>query len=142
PDYGDAAALLEALEQRRSSLQQTREFFQLYGGAVVCFMNGDLGAALRSAQALYKQGFEESTLLRLLAVDCTQRGEYRKAEAMLLRAIELNPYDYDLHFRLGGLYYSILGDRGRALEHLRRSLSLDPLQENSRLIQGIIDKLG
>ncbi|MCE5272651.1 hypothetical protein LLH00_15330, partial [bacterium] len=47
PDYGDAAALLEALEQRRSSLQQTREFFQLYGGAVVCFMNGDLGAALR-----------------------------------------------------------------------------------------------
>lgn len=142
PDFGDAAVLLGALEQRRSDPQQTREFFQLYGGAVVCFMNGEMDTALKNSQVLYGQGFEESNLLRLIAADCIRRGDYRQAEALLKRGISLNPYDYDLHSRLGGLYYSFLNDRGKALEHLRRSLELDPLQENEQLIRGIIDKLG
>lgn len=69
---------------------------------------------------------EESTLLYNLGCVYKAAGNYRKAEAEFLKAIEIDPSDAGAHYNLGILYDDDLKQAAKAREYYKRFLELSP----------------
>jgi len=71
-----------------------------------------------------------------------RRGDVKQAVGFYGKSLAVKPDQPELHRNLGILYAGIPGERERALEHLRRSLALDPSQSGAAEVREIIRRLG
>jgi uncharacterized protein HemY len=62
------------------------------------------------------------------------------AKASLLKALEMNPKLPSAHFALGKIYYQH-NKFGKAKKHFREVIHLEPLSEQAKISQEILDKL-
>jgi DNA-binding SARP family transcriptional activator/Flp pilus assembly protein TadD len=85
----------------------------------------DRGDAERFAQAATSQGANDPNCLTILGTTRTMLSDQSSARALLVRALELNPYASWAHARIGWVDV-YLGRPERAARHLRTSLSLAP----------------
>ena len=64
-----------------------------------------------------------------------KKGDYRKASKEFMKAVELQPHDYNAHFNLAFVHSEFLSDYKTALEHYKRYLDLNPAAEDVALVQ-------
>jgi DNA-binding SARP family transcriptional activator/tetratricopeptide (TPR) repeat protein len=85
----------------------------------------DRGDAERFARAAVSQGANDPSCLTILGTTRTMLADQSRARALLVRALELNPYASWAHARIGWVDV-YLGRAERAVHHLRTSLRLAP----------------
>ena len=85
----------------------------------------DRGDAERFAQAAIRQGANDPNCLTILGTTRTMLADQSSARALLVRALELNPYASWAHARIGWVD-GYLGRPERAARHLQTSLRLAP----------------
>jgi len=59
---------------------------------------------------------------------CRNQNDLRECAALWQRALSLDPWDADLHYRLAELLGKSLGDSAGALEHYNRYFELEKLR--------------
>ena len=66
---------------------------------------------------------------------------YEEAENSYSKAIRYNPEDGSAYRNLGLLYFQKLNDSGKARKFLRKSLSLNPHQNQASQLHALIERL-
>jgi protein O-mannosyl-transferase len=78
----------------------------------------------------------------LLGYLLQRRGDPKRAVEFYGMSLAVKPDQPELHRNLGVLYAAVPDQRERALEHLRRSLALDPSQSGAGEVREMIRRLG
>jgi tetratricopeptide (TPR) repeat protein len=101
------------------------------GSGEVALARGDLPAAEREFLRAADGDPPSARACNFLGYILSQRGDARGATVYYERALALDPTLSDAHRSLGLIYASALGDPGKALDHFRRSLALQPEQQGA-----------
>ncbi|MEO8603015.1 MAG: tetratricopeptide repeat protein [bacterium] len=112
----------------------------------MAMMDGDFAAAQRSYEQALAGAPDASDTLFNLGLAILQGGgatpdAARRALPSLERAGVLNPHDADIETGLGQAYL-ILGERDRAIEHLRRALELNPSAHTAQGARTLLQQAG
>jgi tetratricopeptide (TPR) repeat protein len=103
------------------------------------YRKGDLSKAEKAW--LRALDINESAEIRVnLALIYKEGDRLDLAQASLLKAVELNPKSYNAHFELGEVYYQ-RNKFGKAKQHYRKVIELDPLSRQAQVSQQIIKKM-
>lgn len=77
--------------------------------------------------------------MRQLASAEGEKGEYRRAVALLERALRISPRDPETYYELAR-NHMLLGDPAQALQLARRGLSLSPTPEQRTRLEQLVDE--
>ncbi|MCI0438119.1 MAG: tetratricopeptide repeat protein, partial [Chloroflexi bacterium] len=68
----------------------------------------------------------------------TRNGDYNRAAAEFLKAVELKPKDADAHYNLGLIYAEHLSDPDKAMTYFRRYLDINPRARDASWVKQYI----
>ena len=80
--------------------------------------------------------FAENDLIEK-AKDCFNKGEFKKAQALFIEALEKNSKSVEAHFFLGNIFYRF-GELGSGIKSFRKALELDPTHTDAAISLSII----
>ena len=113
----------------------------LRGRGEILLERGDEAGAEEAFRAAVRGSPPSPRAANFLGYLLARRGERSKAIEAYERAVALDPSLWDAHKNLGLLYSARPGDRGRAIEHLKASLRLEPGQEGAADVRARLEAL-
>jgi tetratricopeptide (TPR) repeat protein len=134
-----------------AALQEYQDAIRIYpnNAAAAINMAGALVSLSRYKESLEllesfanKSGRLEIGRLRQLATVWLGLGQYAHAAEAYESALRLHEADPLVHHNLGLIYYQFLSQPDRGLEHLRRSIDLDPSQPDAAQMRSLLEKQG
>ena len=120
---GDSAAPMffkKALEKDSSNIEALLQSARWYMG------NRNFRTAERLLLKALQVNSASSRVLGRYAILLHETGRINPALVYYRKAIEINPYDFNLAFNLGELYLSSLNDKVNAKIHFQRAVELSP----------------
>lgn len=143
------ADALNAVSRRREAAEQFREAYRRdpdlpdshRGLGEVALERGDLEAAEREFRLAAGAREPSARAANFLGYVLALKGLPAEAAEQYEKAIAIDPRLADAHRSLGLLYAQKIGDRARAVEHLRASLRLDPGQAQATELRALLDRL-
>jgi len=107
----------------------------------VALARGDLEAAEREFRLSVASPQPSARASNFLGYLLTRKGRYAEAAEQYERAVELDPGLSDAHRSLGLLYAQRIGNRDRAVAHLKASLQIDPAQPEAQELRRLLLRL-
>ncbi len=133
---GEAAEQFEAAFRLDPALPEAHR-----GLGEVALQRGDLGTAEREFRIAASSSPPSARAANFLGYLLTRRGKYVEAADQYERALALEPGLADAHRSLGLLYAERIGNRERAVAHLKASLRIDPAQPQAPELQKLLLRL-
>jgi tetratricopeptide (TPR) repeat protein len=133
---GEAAEQFEAAFRLDPTLAEAHR-----GLGEVALARGDLVAAEREFRIAASSSRPSARAANFLGYILARQGRYPEAAEHYERALTLDPGLSDAHRSLGLLYAQRIGDRERAVAHLRASLRIDPAQPQAQELRRILAQL-
>lgn len=127
------ARLLEERDARIARLMADREEKKITGLAEA---NQEI-SRLRDLARRIGEANKREKVTMYYNIGCVYRAtrQYRKAEAKFLNALELDPYDADVHYNLAILYDDDLNEKEKARKHYEKFLELAPNDKDAAKVQ-------
>ena len=137
-----AARKGEAAEQFREAYRIDPDLPEAHRGmGELALDRGDLVTAEREFRLATGARAPSARAANFLGYVLARTGRSSEAAVQYERAIALQPDLADAHASLGLLYAAQAGERMRAIEHLRTSLRLDPVQANAEDLRTLLRRL-
>ncbi len=133
---GEAAEQFEAAYRLAPTLAEAHR-----GLGEIALGRGDLEAAEREFRLAASSPEPSARAANFLGYLLSRKGRYAEAAEQYEKAITLNPQLADAHRSLALLYAQRIGDRERAVAHLKASLRLDPDQPQAPELRRLLLQL-
>ncbi len=130
---GEAAAQFEAASRLDPALPEAHR-----GLGEVALGRGELEAAEREFRVAASSSQPSARAANFLGYLLTLKRDYAQAAEQYERAVALDPGLADAHRSLGLLYARQIGDRERAMAHLKATLRIDPAQPQAEELRKLL----
>ena len=140
--YNAASRAGEAAEQFEAAFRLDPTLAEAHRGlGEIALARGDLVAAEREFRLAASAPQPSARAANFLGYLLARQGRYADAAEHYERALALDPGLSDAHRSLGLLYAQRIGDRERAVAHLKASLRIDPAQPQAQELRRLLDQL-
>lgn len=140
--YNAASRAAEAAEQFEVAFRLDPTLAEAHRGlGEIALARGDLVAAEREFRVAASAPQPSARAANFLGYLLARQGRYADAAEHYERALALDPGLADAHRSLGLLYAQQIGDRERAVVHLKASLRIDPTQPQAQELRRLLDQL-
>ena len=132
----------EAAEQFEEAFRLDPALPEVHRGlGEVALQKGDVGTAEREFRIAASSSPPSARAANFLGYLLTRQGKYAEAADQYEKALALDPGLADAHRSLGLLYAERIGNRERAIAHLKASLRMDSAQPQAPELQKLLLRL-